>query len=953
MSEQFVVCLIENPVWGYILQPVLVRETEYDALQIREIIESESSCYASLTAKQKAIVTHYGKYTEKTLMKNFSNEKYVTHFREKVTPQKIEHFIRPVIESSHRKIIALIREAEIPVYFREQMKTRNLHDSNRISVSAADSDIIFNFFKEDSGDLIYYIQVKSENGIINLKSKFFAVVCNEPAIVVLDNKLLTFNDIDAKKLQPFTTKNYIRVHASSYKTYLEKFVVNCVKKYEVKATGLEINDIHPQKRALLDFSYSLNMLPVLHLSFRYNRKVCQPDDLSTQYIVYTEDRLWDTVINRYQRDKQWENSIINLLLTNGLKQSDGCNFYVETDENTDSIGKTDAIINWIRSHGAVMKMFEFSQSISKNPYYTGKIETVTHIGKKQDWFDVYCMVVFDNFSIPFSYFRNHILDGIREYVLPDQRIVILPDEWFAYFQDIMHFGKKSGDNIRIDRYHFRLLDSFNASKKMTAENLDSYENIPVPDEIKCELYNYQKKGFSWLVYLYKNNFGGCLADDMGLGKTLQTIVLLQYIANEHVNEHVDEHPVSLVVVPTSLLFNWQNELKRFAPLLRVYPYARRNRLKDKDAVSVFPHYDVIITTYVTLRNDIDIFASFVFHHLILDESQYIKNPESQTYKAVRKVAAQHKLSLTGTPVENSLTDLWAQFNIINEGMLGSYSSFKKRYINPIKQENEQQEQALLRIIQPFMLRRTKSEVAPELPPLTEETIYCDMSDEQSEYYEIEKSKIRNNLISGEFIVNPHKIQFVALQGLTRLRLLANHPRFVDENYTGSSGKFEQVIMYIEGLIAENHKVLIFSSFVRHLRLFSEYFDSRNRKYAWLSGATVDREHEIARFINEDDINCFFISLKAGGVGLNLSVADYVFILDPWWNPAAEMQAISRSHRLGQSKNVMVYRFISTKTIEEKIRHLQESKSKLADKFVTSANPLNVMNKEDIEELFEN
>ncbi|MDR2287051.1 MAG: DEAD/DEAH box helicase [Prevotellaceae bacterium] len=949
MSEQFIVCLIENPVWGYILQPVLVRETEYDALQICEIIENESSCYASLTAKQKAIVAHYGKYTEKTLMKNFSKEKYINDFREKITPQKIEHFIRPVIESNHRKIVALIREANIPVYFRERMKTRNLHDSNRISVSAVDSDIIFNFFKEDSGDLIYYIQVKSENGIINLKSNFFAVVCNEPAIVVLDNKLFTFNDIDAKKLQPFITKNYIRVHAASYKTYLEKFVVNCVKKYEVKATGLEINDVDPQKRALLNLICNLNMSPVLHLSFRYNRKVFQPDDFSTQYIVYTEDRLWDTVINRYRRDKQWENLIIDLLLANGLKQSDGCNFYAETDENADYTGKVSAIINWIRSHSAVMKMFELSQSIYKKTYYTGKIETVTHIGRKQDWFDVHCMVVFDNFKIPFSNFRNYILEGIREYVLPDQTVVILPDEWFAYFQDIMYFGKKSGDNIRIDRYHFKLLDTFNTSEEMAVENFDSYENIPVPAEIQCELYNYQKKGFLWLVHLYKNKFGGCLADDMGLGKTLQTIVLLQYIANEHGTEH----PVSLIVVPTSLLFNWQNELKRFAPLLRVYPYARRNRLKDKTTVSVFSHYDVIITTYVTLRNDIDIFASFMFHHLILDESQYIKNPESQTYKAVRKVTAQYKLSLTGTPVENSLTDLWAQFNIINEGMLGSYSSFKKRYINPIKQENEQQEQALLRIIQPFMLRRTKSEVAPELPPLTEETVYCDMSDEQSEYYEIEKSKIRNNLISGEFIADPQKIQFIALQGLTRLRLLANHPRFVDEDYTGSSGKFEQVIMYIEGLIAENHKVLIFSSFVRHLSLFSEYFDSQNRKYAWLSGTTVDREHEISRFLNEDDINCFFISLKAGGVGLNLSVADYVFILDPWWNPAAEMQAISRSHRLGQSKNVMVYRFISTKTIEEKIRHLQESKSKLADKFVTSANPLNIMNKEEIEELFEN
>ncbi|MDR2652451.1 MAG: DEAD/DEAH box helicase [Prevotellaceae bacterium] len=953
MSEKFVICLIENPVWGYILQPVLVKKTEYDALLIQEIIERKSSCFDMLNANQKAIVSHYEKYTEKTLMKNFSNEKYINNFRDKITPQKIELYIRPLIESAHRKIVALIRKANIPVYFREKVKTRNLHDSNRIWVSHSDSDVIFNFHKKDSGELIYFIQVKSENEIINLKSRFFAVICNEPAIVVIDDKLFVFNDIDAKKLQPFTTKDNIRVHAASYKTYLEKFVVNCMKKYEIKSTGLIINDIDPPKHALLNLIYSLDMQPVLHLSFKYGKKIFQLNNVSTQNIVYTEDIAGDTVINRYRRDKQWENSKIKLLLKKGLKQTDFCDFYVETGENADSLDKIEAIIKWIHDNNVTMRNFEFSQSISNNDYYIGKIETVTQIGNKQDWFDVHCVVVFDDFSIPFNNFRNHILEGIREYVLPDQRIVILPEEWFVNFQDIMHFGKKSGENIRLEHHHFKLLDNFKSSDKTVTKNFDSFEDVPVPKEVNIELYNYQKKGFSWLVYLYRNNFGGCLADDMGLGKTLQTIVLLQYIANEQASVSTKEHPVSLVVVPTSLLFNWQNELKRFAPLLRVYPYAGKNRLKSRAATSVFLRYDLIVTTYVTLRNDIEILSNFMFHHLILDESQYVKNPESQTYKALRQIAARYKLSLTGTPIENSLTDLWAQFNIINEGMLGSYSSFKQRYINPIKKENEQQEKALLRMIQPFMLRRTKNEVAPELPPLTEEVVYCDMSDEQAEYYEIEKNKIRNNLISNEVMFDPKKIPFIALQGLTRLRLLANHPRFVDEEYVGDSGKFNQVIMYIEGLIAENHKVLIFSSFVRHLRLFSEYFDSQNRKYAWLSGSTVNREYEINKFIEDESINCFFISLKAGGVGLNLSIADYVFILDPWWNPAAEMQAISRSHRLGQSKNVMVYRFISTKTIEEKIRHLQESKSKLADKFVTSANPLNTMSKEEIEELFKN
>ncbi|MDR0603460.1 MAG: DEAD/DEAH box helicase [Bacteroidales bacterium] len=950
----FIVCLIENPVWGYILQPALVEKTEYDSLMIEEIIERKSSCYAALTDEQKTIVSHYEKYTETTLMKNFSREKHLVDFRKKIEPENIERFIRPIIESTHRKMIATIRQANIPVYFRENIKTRNLYDSNKITVRNSDADVIFNFRKEPSGELIYFIQVKSENEVIDLKSRSCATICNEPAIVVIDNRLFVFSDIDAKKLKPFFSRDCIRIPPDSYKTYIEKFVIKCVKKYEIKSEGVGINRIRPEKYPVLRLNYDLNMQPVLSLSFRYDKKIFQSNDYSKQKIVYTEEKLGETVINWYERDKVWENSTINRLTAHGLKHRDDCNFYVETPENADNTDKIGAIIRWIQSNDETMKNFEFSQSVSKSPYYTGKITTVMQTDKKQDWFDVNCVIVFDNFQIPFSRFRNHILEGIREYVLPDNTIVILPEEWFAYCNDIMYFGKKSGDNIRLDKRLFRLLDDWENWAKQwenPAKQTESFKNIPVPENINIELYNYQKKGFSWLVYLYKNNFGGCLADDMGLGKTLQTIVLLQYIANETVQtQGQTKRSVSLIVMPTSLLFNWQNELKRFAPSLCVYPYTGKNRLKDKNSTSIFADYDVIITTYATLRNDVEILSCFAFRYLVLDESQYVKNPESQTYKAVKQIMSQYKLSLTGTPVENSLSDLWAQFNIINEGMLGSHSSFKKRYVNPIKKEDKQREQALLRMIQPFMLRRTKSEVAPELPPITEEIIYCDMSDEQAEYYETEKSKIRNNLISDEALIDPKRITFIVLQGLMRLRLLANHPRFVDEEYTGDSGKFEQVVMYIEGLIAENHKVLIFSSFVKHLRLFSDYLDKQNRRYAWLSGSTIDRENEINKFINDKDIHCFFISLKAGGVGLNLTVADYVFILDPWWNPAAEMQAISRSHRIGQNKNVMVYRFISTQTIEEKIRRLQENKAKLADKFVASANPLNTMSEEEIKEL---
>jgi SNF2 family DNA or RNA helicase len=448
----------------------------------------------------------------------------------------------------------------------------------------------------------------------------------------------------------------------------------------------------------------------------------------------------------------------------------------------------------------------------------------------------------------------------------------------------------------------------------------------------------------YLVLFRKKGTSAACADETG------QFLLFGEDAPEMKTENI---PSSLLVVPTSLLHNWMNEIKRFAPGLKVYLYSGIKRIKSKDIGKIFKHYDIVITTYGILRNDIDLLHPVDFFYLILDESQYVKNPASLTYKAVKQIQASHKLALTGTPIENSLSDLWAQFDIVNEGMLGNYSLFKKAYINPIIQKkSKEKEEILLKMIRPFLLRRTKEEVTPELPPLLEEVIYCDMSEEQKDYYKKEKNRVRNVLIRNldrQSEVLPSKASLPVLQGLTRLRLSANHPALADRQFDGSSGKFEQVILQFESLKAGNHKVLIFSSFVKHLKLFADYFDKQSWKYAWLTGATGDREKEIKYFSEQQDVNCFFISLKAGGVGLNLTAADYVFILDPWWNPAAEMQAVARAHRIGQEQNVMVYRFISIDTIEEKIVKLQQEKSELVETFINAKNVVHLSMKE-IDEL---
>ena len=475
-------------------------------------------------------------------------------------------------------------------------------------------------------------------------------------------------------------------------------------------------------------------------------------------------------------------------------------------------------------------------------------------------------------------------------------------------------------------------------------------------------------------HLFTNKFGACLADDMGLGKTIQTISLLLKVHRPKFIQHLgvtqkgsgqlslfdqpdpvsakEFQPASLIVMPTSLVHNWANEFDKFAPSLKVYKHIGSLREKAPGLSRAFNQADVILTSYGTMRNDLKLLSSFEFYYLILDESQYIKNSSSKTYKSILELRARHRLVLTGTPIENSLSDLWSQFNFLNKGLLGSLTFFKREFITPIEKKNDPiQQEKLQKLIRPFVLRRTKEEVASDLPALTEQIVYCEMTDEQREIYDIEKSAIRNAILE---LIDTKKINnsaLVILQGLTRLRQLANHPRMIDPEFRHESGKFNEIYEYLKNLVAEGHKVLIFSSFVRHLELLQTKIESKKWKYSLLTGKTVNRQEVIKQFQEDTNNHIFLISLKAGGVGLNLTSADYVFIIDPWWNPAAENQALSRAHRIGQDKKVFVYRFISENSIEEKIQSLKSKKSALAEKFISSNNPLNVISEDEILSLF--
>ncbi|MDR0430068.1 MAG: DEAD/DEAH box helicase [Tannerellaceae bacterium] len=967
IDDELILVLSEHRIFGWKLHVYSAKQTEDASIQILGTPMAKQEEARGVSKDIVRMISQAAEISDQTLMKTFSKKKSIHEFEKEITKETLERYIRPRIETANKNIIELAKKTSLRVFLREDLTSKALYERYRIHILPTPTECLFNFVKDEQG-LRYFISLTNNSFEISLQTTPSIIISEKPAIVLIGNKIHCIENIESKKLIPFFTKDFIIVPPQSEEVYLKNFVVKTMLKYNVKIKGIPIHEIKPDKKAILSLEYNFNQEFVLLLYFQYDNDAKITSDKKQLKKVYLDDTNKTREIYWYSRDLNWENQMIDFLNKRGL-QSKGMNqFYPQESDNPYRL------IEWLNKYeNDLNQHFILGQNLGQM-YFTGELSVQSVFDEKIDWFEVNIEVIIGNYKIPFNRFRKHILTGNKEFILPDNTIAILPDEWFEKYQELFMFSKEEDDTLRVKKIHAPLLEHAfdgNTSKKNVKtiqrllKNSSSHPNLPVHNKI--ELRPYQKEGFYWLHHLYEQNFGGCLADDMGLGKTLQTITLLQYIyenaeqkkiINNNGQLSLFESETSclqstLVVVPTSLLHNWKNELKRFAPELKTFVYAGYERQRINHVDRIFDYYQVIITSYGIMRNDIDYFREYPFQMIILDESQYIKNTESLIYQSAKQLVSEHKLVLTGTPIENSLEDLWAQFNFINEGLLGTLSSFKKEFIQKIvKEKNIEREKMLKRLISPFLLRRTKEEVTPELPPLLQEIVYCDMTDKQKELYEAEKNRVRNTLIEAKEHPGQQKNTFIALEGLNKLRQLSCHPKMLDDNYTGESGKFEQIIMSFENLKASNHKVLIFSSYVKHLHLLADKFKEEGWPYAMLTGETQKREEEIKRFTNNKDIHCFFISLKAGSTGLNLTAADYVFVIDPWWNPAAEMQALSRAHRIGQDKPVIAYRFVSSETVEEKIIHLQESKTALFETFVNTNNPLDSLNWNEIEGLLE-
>ncbi|MDR1403713.1 MAG: DEAD/DEAH box helicase [Tannerellaceae bacterium] len=966
-EDELILVLSGRRIFGWKFHVYSAIPTESGSLQIVGTPTAKQEEARGASKEVVQMITQVAEISDQALMKAYSKKKTIREFEKDITEDLLERYIRPRIQTANTKIIELAKKTDLQLFFREELKNNILYERNRLLILPTSTKCLFNFIKDENG-LRYFISLTNSGREISLQTKPAVVISEKPAIALIRNEIHFIENIESKKLTPFFTKESILVPAQSEEVYLRNFVLKTMLEYKVKIQGIPMKEIEPTRKAFLSLERDLNQELVLLLSFQYNNKRIFPDSKKTKIALLEKNATGNPEICWYDRDLKWESELINLLKKEGLTSKGGNHFYSSKSSHSYEL------IEWLNNHEYIIKQhFTLGQYLIQN-YFTGQLNIQSELSDKIDWFELDINVIVGNFKIPFKRFRKHILTENKEFILPDKTVVILPDEWFEKYRELFMFGNEDEKGFRIKKIHAPVIEhvlngqlSEKHESKINNVLQTSTEKPLIPTHTKATLRPYQKEGFYWLVHLYENNMGGCLADDMGLGKTLQTITLLQYIyenpeqkqgtgAKERLSLFDTDAsllPATLVVAPTSLLHNWKNELRRFAPELSLFVYAGYERQRIKDVNEIFNNYQVVITSYGIMRNDIDHFRAYPFTLIILDESQNIKNTESLMYQSASQLISAHKLVLTGTPIENSLEDLWAQFNFINEGLLGNLYSFKKEFIQPIvKEKNEDREQMLKRLISPFLLRRTKEEVTPELPPLLQEIIYCDMTDKQKDIYETEKNRIRNVLIEAKEHPERPKNTFIALEGLNKLRQLSCHPQLIDQSYEGESGKFEQIIMSFENLKASKHKVLIFSSYVRHLELLAKKFDEEGWLYAMLTGDTQRREEEINRFICDNDVYCFLISLKAGSTGLNLTVADYVFIIDPWWNPAAEMQALSRAHRIGQDKPVIAYRFVSSETIEEKIIQLQESKTALFETFINTNNPFATMDWQEIEELFD-
>jgi SNF2 family DNA or RNA helicase len=795
------------------------------------------------------------------------------------------------------------------------------------------------FFDLTENDFFYTLKakIKIDEEVYTLSSKKLKFA---NFFILIEDELIVLNDVELiVYLAKFFKEPEINFRKKTIPDFHEKVIYPLAQKFEIN-TKL-INKIKKKEKTESNqYEKHIYIKDIDAEYITFNLAIQYPEKLIN---VLSPDKRWienedNTKIKYIERDEAYENE--------SLEQFKSLNPAFENQERGFYLAPNQLFENyWILHVVEKMKQFGFkvfgANDLKSFKYNIHKPNISVCVNQDMDWFDITINISFGDQKVSLKEVQKAFLKKTNYIQLGDGTIGILPEDWMKKFKNYFKTGEIKRNTIQLSNFQFGIIDElYNEldtkpaflkelyEKKKRLQNISIINDIKPPKGIKATLRDYQLQGLNWLAFLDKNQLGGCLADDMGLGKTLQTISFLQYCKLQD-----KKHPPSLIIAPTSLIFNWNNEIERFCPSLKLLTFTGIHRAEKFEK---FDKYDIIISTYGSLLNDIEIMKDFKFHYVILDESQAIKNPNSKRYKAVKLLQSFNRIVLTGTPIENNTFDLYAQLNFLNPGLLGTMSHFKNQFSDAIDKDKDVTTSNLLnRMINPFVLRRTKQQVATELPEKTESIIYCEMDKEQRNVYEHFKNQYRDYLLNKIDENGIEKSQMYILEGLTRLRQICNSTAMIsdEEDYGNFSIKLQILIENIKEKTG-NHKILVFSQFVKMLQIVKNELDSEQILYEYLDGQTTNRQEKVENFQNNSNIRVFLISLKAGGTGLNLTEADYVFIIDPWWNPAVENQAIDRCYRIGQTKKVMAYRMICKDTIEEKIISLQSKKKAVATSIIS-------------------
>lgn len=807
--------------------------------------------------------------------------------------------------------------------------------------------------------MTYRLGLRNQDRIQPLLGHTLQILAGQPAWIILDRFLIQVDQISGHMLKPFTQKEEVHIPEKLLKTYVQKFLMKTSQLQGVETEGFEVRK-HREITgvALRTIHHVLQDETHLGLEFDYNGVVFQAHSDIRYRQGFSDPETGPLVIDRYERhdaaEAEWQARLDQL----GLRREQGGTWMIPDHQDLP------AVVQWLIRHKD--KLASMGLTIHPPVAPEGQVilaePTLTlNTGSDQtDWFDLHAIVEIHGNTLPFVRMARTILDQKRFHALGDGQCFLVPESWLTDYRDHFLLGEVRGDILRMSRAQAIALKGNHQLPEDRTDAAITLTELDPPGELNATLRPYQLHGFHWLAAVQQAGLGACLADDMGLGKTVQTIAFLLHV---HQQGHPDSSPgngqlqldmfatperaplQALIILPASLVFNWKAEIRRFAPHLRVYVHTGPDRYQDPAALQP---WDIVLTTYHLVVRDQAMLSQCAFSCMILDESQQIKNHRSQTFQAVHDIRAAFRLTLTGTPVENSLGDLWAQMQFINPGLLGTYAEFRDNYQRPIeKGKDRDREQALRQLVRPFLLRRRKEEVAPDLPPLTEQVVYCDMDEEQARIYEAEKSAVRNLLLeqirSGKAHNAPH-----VLNALMRLRQIAIRPAIFPEYADIASGKEEVIREELENLVKSGQQALIYSAFRRHLQGYADWLKAEGHTYTELHGGIpADQRGERVNAFQEGRAQFFLATLKAGGAGLNLTAAEYILLADPWWNPAVEAQAVGRGHRIGQDKPVFALRFITRDTIEEKILSLQERKLALKEAVIEEEALLAGMDQDDL------